>query len=40
MIKGINSLDEIKEIKILKLQQVAEKQAGIVEDTIKDMDQV
>jgi hypothetical protein len=40
MIKGINSLDEFKEMKILKLQQVAEEQAGIVEDTIKDMDQV
>ena len=38
--KGINSLDEFKEMKILKLQQVAEEQAGIVEDTIKDMDQV
>ena len=40
MMKGINSLDEFKEMKILKLQQVAEEQAGIVEDTIKDMDQV
>ena len=40
MMKGINSLDEFKEMKMLKLQQVAEEQAGIVEDTIKDMDQV
>jgi len=27
-------------MKMLKLQQEAKKQAGIVEDTIKDMDQV